>query len=259
MKKTIKAIALITAICASLLTGCASYQSSADSTPTPPPPSTSVSTVSNAPPEAYNTVLELRSEGYQSLSLRDFNAAVRGKIDEDIGFLNTFSEFLSRLVVVDGEHQATNEPLTVDDGIYQFINETLNYSISEIILPQIDNPISLSKYLRNYSDEYIAGINNDETFYNFMFTAHYSIEYRVIDEMALTVQERDDILRAYQTELQNAISAMNKEQLTADGAKSELQKIADNLCGDLSTDALIFENAEIQSIEIHDGTQEYKQ
>ena len=92
-----------------------------------------------------------------------------------------------------------------------------------------------------------------------MFIALYSVEYRVTDEANLTVGERDELLRAYQTELQNAVSGMDKEQLIDSGYKIELQKIADDLANDLSTDTLIFENAEIHSIEILDGEQEYQQ
>jgi len=244
MKKPIKAIALITAISASLLAGCATYQSPADSTPTTPPPSTPVSSVSSTLPDKYNTVLELRSEGYQSLLLGDFNSTVKAKIDKDLGFLSTFSEFMSSL--------------TTEDSEYQFVYETLNYSIDEIISPQMGNPVSISRYLKNYSEEYTAGISNDETFYNFMFTAHYSVEYRVIDETALTVQERDELLCAYQTELQSAVSGMDKEQLLSSGCKNKLQGIADDLANDLSTDTLIFENAEIQSIEILNDGQDYQ-
>ena len=72
----------------------------------------------------------------------------------------------------------------------------------------------------------------------------------MIDETALTVQERDDLLRTYHTELQNAVNDMSKEQLLDSEVKDELQKIADDLAIDLSTDIFVFENAEIGSIEL---------
>jgi len=157
---------------------------------------------------------------------------------------------MSNLVVVDSEQPMANETLTVEDDVYEFINETLNYSISEIILPRISNPVSFSRCLEKHSDEYVSGVNNDEISHGFSFYSLYFVEYRVIDESALTVQERDDLLRTYHTALQNAVNGMRKEQLLDSGVKGELQKIADDLAIDLSTDIFVFENAEICSIEL---------
>lgn len=242
MKRTIHAIVLLTALCAILLVGCTNIATTPDN-----PPATdsqaSETPLSSTLPDTYDVILALRTEGYQNLSVKDFNAIVKAEIDKDIGFLSTFSELMGNL--------------TPEDSEYQFVNETLNYSISEIISPQIGDTISISRYIKNYSGEYTGGDN--ETFYNFMFIALYSVEYRVTDEANLTVGERDELLRAYQTELQNAVSGMDKEQLIDSGYKIELQKIADDLANDLSTDTLIFENAEIHSIEILDGEQEYQQ
>jgi len=73
----------------------------------------------------------------------------------------------------------------------------------------------------------------------------------------LTVQERDELLNKYHIELQNAVSNMSKEELQAQDIKETLQSKAAELAKELSTTTLTFENAEIQSIEIHDGGQEY--
>ena len=118
------------------------------------------------------------------------------------------------------------------------------------------DPISQSQYLKKNEGAYAGGVG--ETFYHFMFTALYSVEYRVIDNVDLTVQERDDLLAQYHTELQNAISEMSRESLTAQDIKGNLQMIAKELTKECSTDCLIFENAEIQSIEILDENQEYR-
>lgn len=73
----------------------------------------------------------------------------------------------------------------------------------------------------------------------------------------MTVQERDELLNKYHIELQNAVSNMSKEELQAQDIKETLQSKAAELAKELSTTTLTFENAEIQSIEIHDGGQEY--
>lgn len=240
MKKLIQALAALTVLCI-CFTGCAEKPSSSDS----PSPTTSPSlsaTISSILASDYDTVLALKTEGYQSLSLQDFNAAVKEAIDKDTDFLSTFSTLM--------------ESITPNDEDYQFIFETLDYSISETILPQISQPVAISRYLKKHEDEYT--VESGESFYSFIFTALYSVEYRVTDEAGLTVQERDELLNEFHTELQNAVSERSKEQLTAGGIKAELQKIADGLCTKLSTNTLVFENAKIQSIEILDGTQEYQ-
>lgn len=250
MKKIIQALAALTVLCI-CLTGCAVKPSSIDSPSPTTSPSLSATTSSKLARSAttssklasdYDTVLALKTEGYQSLSLKDFNAAVKAAIDKDTDILSAFSTLM--------------ESITPNDEDYQFIYETLDYSISETILPQISQPVSISRYLKKHGDEYT--VESGETFYSFIFTALYSVEYRVIDEAGVTVQERDELLNDFHTELQNAVSEMIKEQLTADGIKAELQKIADGLCTKLSTNTLVFENAKIQSIEILEGTQEYQ-
>ncbi len=240
MKKLIQALVALTVLCI-CLAGCAVKPSSIDSPSPTTSPSLSATTSSKLASD-YDTVLALKTEGYQSLSLQDFNAAVKAAIDKDADFLSTFSTLM--------------QSITHNDEDYQFIYETLNYSISETILPQMSQPVAISRYLKKHGDEYT--VESGETFYNFIFTALYSAEYRVTDEAGLAVQERDELLSAFHTELQDAVSEMSKGQLTAGGIKAELQKIADGLCTELSTNTLVFENAKIQSIEIHDGTQEYQ-
>lgn len=239
MKKTILSSLLIVALCTCLLVGCAVKAALPDNSPyagTQPTPVTSSITASN------DKVLSLQTEGYQNLSLKDFNAAVKETIDTDADFLSDFSALMERI--------------TPEDNAYSFVYETLNHSIDEVISPQMGQPIAFSRYLKAFGDEYTTESN--ETFHSFMFTSLYTVEYRITDEAALTVQERDELLAAFQTKLQNAVNDMSREQLTADGIKVELQKIADNLCAKLSTNILVFENAEIQSIEIHDGGQDYQ-
>jgi|GEM_PF-2929275 len=247
MKKSIRTILLLVSLCAVLIfavTGCSGTVDVQAST------HGLVNTTVDTLPENYKTILELKSEGYQSLSLKDFNAAVSAKIDGDSDFLSTFSEFMSSLVVLDSEEEDTNETLKVEDDVYEFIYETLNYSISEILLSQISEPVFFSRYLEKHTDKYTSGVNEDEVFYGFSFYSFYFVEYRVIDEAALSVQERDNLLHKYQNALQNAINGMDKEQLLGDGIKDELQKIADYLAITLSTDVFVFENAEICSIEL---------
>lgn len=239
MKITIQAITALLVLCVCLI-GCTKNPATTSNPPPETAPSVSAATT-GVPANDYSEVLALRTENYQSLSLKDFNAAAKAKIDRDTGFLSTFSDLMSSL--------------SPDDSEYQFVYETLNYSITEVISPQMGNAVTLLQHLKKNDGAYSE--NGGETFYSFMFTALYSVEYRVIDEAALTVGERDALLSAYQSDLQNAVGDMSKEQLTAGNIKSEIQKTADDLASKLSTDTLVFENAEILSIEIHDSGQEY--
>lgn len=241
MKKQMQAFAVLATLCIYLFVGCTENSSSSNSSSTTSP--SILTDTSKDLLRDYDTVLSLRSEGYQSLSLRDFNATVKTAIDKDVDFLNLFSDLMGKL--------------TPEDSEYQFVYETLNYSTDEIIYPQLGEALSFSRFLKKQEGPYDG--NNGEIYYSFIFTALYSVEYRLIDEAKLTVSERDELLRAYQTELQKAIEDMDKEQLVAGGFKLKLQKIADDLANKLSTNELIFENAEVHTIEILDEGQDYRQ
>ena len=242
MKKSMLSSLLIVGLCTCLLMGCAVKADSPDSTLPTNSMSASV-TSDNTTPSDYDKVLALQTEGYQALSLKEFNAAVKAAIDKDVDFLSMYSELL--------------ESQTLNDSEYQFVHVTLNHSVSEVIMSQMGEPISISKRLNKNEGAY-AG-NEGDTFYDFMFTALYSVEYRVIDDNSLTVNERDELISAYHTKLQNAANDMGREQLTESGIKAELRKLADSICLELSTGTVIFENAEIHSIEILDGSEEYQQ
>jgi hypothetical protein len=238
VQKLIQAFTVLTVLCV-FLTGCEGNPASSDSSS----PTTSPSLLTNTysvPESDYDAILGLATEGYKSLSLKDFNTAVKAEIDKDAGFLSTFSDLMDNLNPGDSE--------------YRFVYETLNHSISEIIFPQIGEDISLSEYLKKTGGAYNG--NDGETY--FMFTALYSVQYRVIDEANLSVGERDKLLSAYHTGFQDAINDMEREQLMAGDIRFLLQKTADDLATELSINTLIFENAEISSIEIHYGGQEYQ-
>ena len=228
-------------ICACLFAGCASSQPPADSALAHSNPMSVTTEDNSGTTNNYADVLSLRTEGYQNLSLKDFNAAVKAQIEGNEDFLSAFSDF--------------GGTLTPEDSDYSFY-KTLSYSIDEVIFPQMGGSVSFTQYLKKHDGTY-AG-NEGETFYTFMFTALYSVEYRVIDEANLTVGERDELLDKYQTELQNAVSGMSNEKLQAQDIRGTLQSIADSLTKELSTDALAFENSEILSIEILDGDTEYQ-
>ncbi len=242
MKKSIILSLLIVALCTCLLAGCLVTAASPDDTSPTDPLTTSVAGDSTTSSD-YDKVLALRTESYQTLSLKDFNAAVKTAIDNDADFLSMYCKLL--------------DDLTSDDNEYQFVYVTLSHSISEVIMSQMGEPISVSDRLNKNEGAYSG--NDGNIFYDFMFTALYSVEYRVLDDNELTVKERDELISAYHTGLQNAVNDMNKEQLTESGIKPKLRKIADGLCSDLSSDILVFENAEIHSVEILDGSKEYLQ
>lgn len=237
MKRTNQVTAVVTIMLALLLTGCNAKPASPNGTL-----SSSTQAISNVNSTALNDFLALQTENYQNLSLKDFNATVKKAIDTKENFLNAFSKLLDQTKPSDSE--------------YSFIYETLNYSINEIISEEMDQSISLSHYLKVSDDK--PTIGTDKKIPGFMFTALYSFEYRIIDDTNLTVQSRDELLRRYQVKFQEVVSKMTKDQLTKNDARNELQKIASALCEELSANDLTFENAEIQSIEIHDSGNDYQ-
>lgn len=254
MKRKLISSLLIAVLCTCLFVGCGVNAAPPDATSSIPSSSASVpsnSTVSpdgvaisdNTTPSKYDKVMALQTEGYQALSLKEFNTTVKAAIDKDAEFLSMYSELLGSL--------------TTKDSAYQFAYETLQLSIDEVIMPQMEKPIAVFKSVNRNENAY-AG-DNEETFYNFMFMVLYSVEYRVVDDNSLTVRERDELISAYHTGMEKAVNGMSREQLTKGGIKAELQKIADSLCSELSTKTVIFENAKISSIEIIDGDKEQQQ
>ena len=183
----------------------------------------------------FDMIWELKAEGYKDLPLNQFNAAVQAKLD-DPEFSSAYDKLVSVLV------PGSNE--------YQFITETFGYSVAENISPLLGHPIGFSWNLTKYEDPYSTGTG--EIFHNFMFTAFYSVEYRIKDMAAITVGERDELIATYQSELQNTVRAMSKDQLRNENIQWEIQRIAENLEKQLSTSNFIFENAEITSIELLD-------
>lgn len=190
----------------------------------------------------YDTLLALSTEDYQEKSLQDFNATVKAKIDGDADILNSFNNLMN--------------DITPSDDAYSFVCETLNRSISEIISPQLGDVIAISQYLKR--NEGIYNENDGEVFYSFMFTALYSVEYRIIDAANISVGERDKLIMTYHINFQEAVDKMDREQLKAANIQSELQAIANNLATELSTNILVFENAIIHSIELLDEGKDYR-
>lgn len=245
MKKSISVVAIATVLCISLLTGCGSNQSTEQMSTSENLSSVPVSTTSDTTTN-YDTVLSLCTDGYQDLSVKDFNAAVKMKIEGSKDFLNTVNEYM--------------DILTPEDRNYQFVYETLNYSVNEIISPQLgESIVFLQPLMKMDNGTEKEGLDGEIVYdYDFAFTTGYSVEYKINDDANLTVQERDQLLQKYQNELQNTISNMSNEELQAGDIRKTLQSIVDDLAKKFSTTALTFENAKIQHIEIHVGGLEYQ-
>jgi len=247
MKKTIPVVAIATVLCACILAGCSSNQATRQPSASVQSPSVEVSANSNTSSN-YDTVISLRTEGYQHLSVKDFNAAVKAKIEGDKDFLSIFNDFMGDLI------------FTPEDADYSFVCETLNFSVNEIISSQLNEPITFIRSLDkmdNGAEQ--KGPDGEIVYdYDFIFTAGYSVEYHINDDVNLTVGERDQLLSTYQTELQNAVGAMTNDELQTQDIRETLQSMTDDLAKRLSTADLTFENAKIDLIEIHDGGQEYQ-
>ena len=101
--------------------------------------------------------------------------------------------------------------ISPNDDNYDFIMLTLNASLNEIYYEQVEKNtvFSLSGYLEKKEqpmnveplpDE--TSLSAEEQSYNFLFYALYSINYTLPDPAAITVAERDSILKAFRAEMQ---------------------------------------------------------
>ena len=157
--------------------------------------------------------------------------------------------------------------ISPNDDNYDFIMLTLNASLNEIYYEQVEKNtvFSLSGYLEKKEQPMNVeplpdktSLSAEEQSYNFLFYALYSINYTLPDPAAITVAERDSILKAFRAEMQQYVDGLSVNEIVDSNIKTLLSDKATELANSMSSEKISL-SYEISSIEIHNAGTEITQ
>lgn len=196
------------AICLTLLMGCSANADTLLSSTSTNESSIEkdISNFSSAPyTRAYNTLLSYKQKDYQKETVSTFNHSL---ISDD----NDLSSILEDYALV-------TESLSYEDDNYDFITITLCASINELYSEQLNDNVTFFIPLKR-AGNLIEPLNDmeekalaSETLYDFFFSADCVATYKFIDS-SITVEERDNVLKTLQTELQSYVDQLEISDFT---------------------------------------------
>lgn len=198
----------------------------------------------------------------KKLGTADYIETIRGVADFNNLLLDN-NDFLKLLEA----HSDVMAAISPNDDNYDFIMLTLNASLNEIYYEQVEKNtvFSLSGYLEKKEqpmnveplpDE--TSLSAEEQSYNFLFYALYSINYTLPDPAAITVAERDSILKAFRAEMQQYVDGLSVNEIVDSNIKTLLSDKATELANSMSSEKISL-SYEISSIEIHNAGTEITQ
>ncbi|HIU77420.1 MAG TPA: hypothetical protein IAC62_16140 [Candidatus Pelethocola excrementipullorum] len=205
-----------------------------------------VSSVDNS--SAYKKLTAFKTNNYAAKTVGEFNNALSEKDD-----LSELFEAYSEVM----------ETLSEDDDNYEFISVTLNASLDELYAEQVGDEISFSDYVERKEHpivplQIMKQESEYEMAYTFIFSALYSVHYRIVNPDIFTVVERDNALLAFHTEFQNYIEGLSETELMGGNIREVITNRADEISNSLSSEELKL-TCEISNIEVHDsGNDELK-
>lgn len=221
------------------------------------PETAPVSESSNSPSvsntsAAYEKLIAYKTDNYSQQSVADFNNLL---LDN-----NDFLELLEA-------HSDVMAAISPNDDNYDFIMLTLNASLNEIYYEQVEKNtvFSLSGYLEKKEQPMNVeplpdktSLSAEEQSYNFLFYALYSINYTLPDPAAITVAERDSILKAFRAKMQQYVDGLSVNEIVDSNIKTLLSDKATELANSMSSEKISL-SYEISSIEIHNAGTEITQ
>ena len=163
-----------------------------------------------------------------------------------------------RVETVEQSHFIRNYRTTV-----QRISEEkkLPESIRLLIASMRDNALELEKKEQPMNVEPLpdkTSLSAEEQSYNFLFYALYSINYTLPDPAAITVAERDSILKAFRAKMQQYVDGLSVNEIVDSNIKTLLSDKATELANSMSSEKISL-SYEISSIEIHNAGTEITQ
>lgn len=178
--------------------------------------------------QAYETLIAYKTADYRKKSIQEFRQSLGG---------GDYTEFMNTYGVV-------TEEILPGDAYYDFIMFTLGASSGEIYYEQVER-----------SEVFGIGgqVNKDTSSEEFRFGGTYWLQYEAPDPLALTIGERDDVLRAMNEELQAYVNSLSEAEIMEGSIKTMLAQKAEELAEQLSTDRIRL-SCTFMNLEIYDGT-----
>ena len=192
---------------------------------------------------AYDQLAAYKTEGYQQLSVAEFNSALKSWYASDgDSFRAAYNT------------AAYDNALLPDDENYEFIKLTLTAALAELDAEgRGDDDIWIFENRLEHqlvSEDWHEIATTMAPDYEFRFCADYWILYTVPDPSALTVEERDDALKMFRAELQGYINSLSKEELADEHIRTRLSEKAAELAERISTERMTLSCSDIRDINV---------
>lgn len=165
--------------------------------------------------DAYDGLAAYRTDGYENMTVAAFNALLAS--DEDT-LLKVYEAYAN--VVAGG--------ISCSDENADFLNVTLNASLSELYGEKFSEPAFFPIYLQKKEQPYVDPIEGD-VLYRFCFFANVYLEYHIQNPEMITVSERDRFFTAFRDELNSYVEGLSREKIMETDMRAELERRAAEL------------------------------
>ena len=168
--------------------------------------------------EQYEQVAALKTEGYESLSIAEFNRTLYAALNESEALFEAFERVLMNLPETD-----PLAPFLVNT-VQPSLNE-YNARLNEVYSGRAEDPSFSGQLTRTET----ANVYGDTVEVGWT-EAGYSFTYRILDQDGLTVAERDAFLQSILKGMQDCLDGLSTESLRDEGKlKQTLQAELDRL------------------------------
>lgn len=169
---------------------------------------------------AYAALLACKTEDYASQTVDAYNRSIAPTPDQ-----------LAKMLEYSAQVTAA---LPKDDPEYDFLTITLHTSLTELYNEALNDECVFHFYLLVAGDP-VEPLNSEEALllandpqYEFMFTATVWVDY-ASDDPALTIGERDEVLRGLQNGLQEYVNSLPRTALTDTSVRDLLNQRAQEI------------------------------
>lgn len=167
--------------------------------------------------DAYDSLTAYRTDGYEDMTVAAFNASLASNEDTLSKVYEAYAE-----VVAGG--------ISRSDENADFLNVTLNASLSELYGEKFSEPAFFPIYLQKKEQPYVDPVEGD-VLYRFYFLASVYLEYHIQNPEMITVSERDRVLAAFRDELNSYVEGLSREEIMETDMRAELERRAAELAG----------------------------
>ena len=185
--------------------------------------------------EQYEQVAALKTEGYESLSIAEFNRTLYAALNESEALSEAFGRVLMDLPETD-----PLAPFLVNT-VQPSLNE-YNARLNEVYSGRAEDPSFSGQLTRTET----ANVYGDTVEVGWT-EAGYSFTYRILDQDGLTVAERDAFLQSILKGMQDCLDGLSTESLRDEGKlKQTLQAELDRLGAAAATGQIAYTGGAVE-------------